>query len=300
MKKLSNEELINELSDRFEEFKENLKSLKEQRELTQQLQKVNKKLEESESLKSHFLSNIRNEINNPMASILGLSRNIMNADSQSLEQVKSMAKLIFSEAFQLDFQLRNIFAAAELEAGESHPTFSNVHLEEAAKSVKTYFTHWLNEKNIEMRISISKPELVRLDASKLNLILINLVANAIEFSTPHAKIDLGITVDSEKEQILFVVKDEGIGIAPENQEVIFDRFRQLDNGMTKVYGGHGLGLCIVKALIDLLEGTLNLQSEQQVGSTFSFRLPLISKEATAEDYSLGGDTFFFDDEETFF
>jgi len=118
MYKITDEELLQELEKRFSE---NKNSIKELQKLTKQLKEVNGRLEESESLKSHFISNITNEIINPFAAILGLSRNILDVKKEDWNKVISMVQMIHSEAFHLDFQLKNIFAAAKLEAGDWMP-----------------------------------------------------------------------------------------------------------------------------------------------------------------------------------
>ena len=115
MSDLTDKELIDELKKRFEVNKQ---TLNEVQELNDELRKVNRKLEDSEALKSHFISNITNEIINPFASILALSKNILSVDKENWKKVITMVSLIYSEAFNLDFQLRNIFVAAKLEAGE--------------------------------------------------------------------------------------------------------------------------------------------------------------------------------------
>ncbi|MFP4048152.1 MAG: hypothetical protein ACLFT4_10400, partial [Bacteroidales bacterium] len=101
---LTDQELINELKKRFEQ---NKRSLQEVKQLNDQLKRVNKKLEDSEALKSHFISNITNEIINPFSSIIGLARNIMSLGKADWKQVKSMVSMIYYEAFNLNFQLRN-------------------------------------------------------------------------------------------------------------------------------------------------------------------------------------------------
>lgn len=112
------EELLEELKKRFEN---NTRTIEELRNLTEELKQVNKKLEESEALKSHFISNITNEIINPFTSILGLSKTILAVKKEDWKKVISMVSLIHTEAFNLDFQLKNIFVAAKIEAGEIFP-----------------------------------------------------------------------------------------------------------------------------------------------------------------------------------
>ena len=123
MNRLTDEELIAELKERFA-F--NLKALDDLREMTGKLEEMNTKLQESESVKGHFLSNIRNEINNPLTSIMGLSTQFMGNKQCDPERCADISRMIYLEAFHLDFQLQNIFMAAELEAGEAEPAFSRV------------------------------------------------------------------------------------------------------------------------------------------------------------------------------
>ena len=127
---ITDSSLINELDKRLVE---NKKAFAELEELTEQLKIVNKKLEESEALKSHFISNIRNEIINPFTSIINLSKQILSMND--LEKAKRNASLIHGEAFFLDFQLKNIFAAAELEAGETLPQIYTVNIQNTIKSL---------------------------------------------------------------------------------------------------------------------------------------------------------------------
>ena len=123
---LSDTALLEELRRRIERTNQTVGELTT---LNDELRAVNKKLEESEALKSHFISNITNEIINPFTSILGLSRAILSVDKESWKKVVSMVALIHSEAFSLDFQFRNIFFAAKVEAGEEVPEVVSVDIQ---------------------------------------------------------------------------------------------------------------------------------------------------------------------------
>ncbi len=116
MKKLTDSDLIEELNKRF---KENEKAFNALKIMTKKLEDLNKKLQDSETVKGSFLSNIKNEINNPLTSILVMSRELISGAPLDAETLSSLGRMIHSEAFSLDSQLRNIFAAAEFEAGEA-------------------------------------------------------------------------------------------------------------------------------------------------------------------------------------
>ena len=164
MKKLSDEELINELTKRFEE---NRTALQELKDLNEELRVVNKKLEESESLKSHFISNITNEIVNPFTSIIGLSRTILDVDKENWKKVISMVALIHSEAFHLDFQLRNIFVAAKIEAGEINPEFVNADLRNLLDGVVGNFKHEAKKKRCRINLNFDIEDLQILERGQL-------------------------------------------------------------------------------------------------------------------------------------
>ena len=119
-KEICDHELVDILQERLDSNRNALYDLKE---LTSVLEKTNARLQESESLKGQFLSNIRNEINNPLSSIMGLAQELLSSKDAG-RKTELCAPLIYAEAFNLDFQLQNIFIAAELEAGESILSFA--------------------------------------------------------------------------------------------------------------------------------------------------------------------------------
>jgi signal transduction histidine kinase len=153
MKRLTDDELIKELEERFA-F--NQKALEDLQNMTKKLEKMNSKLQESEALKSHFLSNIRNEINNPLTSIMGLSQQCLCNPSES-ERCTSVARMIYHEAFTLDFQLQNIFVAAELEAGEADPAFANVDVSTIIDRVVESQEFQISEKSMQIKADREKP-----------------------------------------------------------------------------------------------------------------------------------------------
>jgi len=292
MEKLTDEQLIHELQSRFA-FKR--KAFNDLTVITRQLEVTNRRLQESEAIKSHFLANIRNEINNPLTSIIGLSSQLMESGGGT-EETAMVSRLIFSEAFNLDFQLQNILIAAELEAGESLPSFNRVDVSGVLDRVLDLLGHKIGEKGVTVVKSAPEKLLFTTDAQKLHLMVINLLANAIEFSPAGGKIEVVLAVSGAGLEVS--VRDQGPGVPPEDRETIFDRFRQLDDSSTKMHPGHGLGLSIVKALTELFGGSVSLADGEGGGSLFAFTLPESDVEV-CEDLSQEGNMFFFDQPETF-
>lgn len=298
MSKFTDEELLLELKNRFDE---NRKTITELKQLTDELKVVNKKLGESEALKSHFISNITNEIINPFTSILGLSKTILAVKKEDWKKVISMVALIHSEAFNLDFQLRNIFVAAKIEAGEIAPEILSVDLKALVRTLLESFRIEAQKKNLEFEFEFEcKPKkgevfYYKSDPEKIKLILANLLSNAIKFSFDQGKIE--VRVWNEQNITHFMVKDHGTGISEENQQVIFDRFKRLDSGINSINRGHGLGLSINKALIDMLSGKIDIQSNLGEGATFIVSIPEAS--ADVAGFSAEGNDFLFDDDQVF-
>jgi len=296
MSELQDHELIEELMKRFDKTK---RALVEVQQLNNELKEVNKKLEESEALKSHFISNITNEIINPFASILALSKNIMKVGEEDWGEVQKMVTLIYSEAFNLDFQLRNIFVAAKLEAGEVFPEVLNVDILQLIESIVESFTYESDKKQIKVKfdykIKTSKqsPFYFKTDAEKLRLIIANLLFNAIKFSDQKSEVILKVWL--EKENLMVSVKDFGCGVSEGNKKIIFDRFKRLDSGINSLNRGHGLGLSINKALIDLFDGKIELESELGKGSEFTVTIP--ESDIDTQGFALDGNELFFEDEE---
>jgi signal transduction histidine kinase len=292
---ISDNALMNDLK---KELEKNDQHLNEQKELLLQLNKVNGKLLASENLKSNFLSNIRNEINNPLASVLELSKNIaeghLNAD-----QVKKFAGLIYSEIFNLDFQLRNIFFSAEIEAGEIGLSAVSVNISTIIQNVIGALKHQVEKKKLNILFTNGIPgnSLFFTDSEKLHLILSNVFANAIQFSHEEGTIEVKAYVNEGRLKIS--VLDYGVGISDENKNLIFDRFRQGEEGSTKNYGGHGLGLSICKALLEIINGQLIVESEPQNGSLFTLLIDEVQKGDNKETvFSSDGNDFLFNDNES--
>ncbi|MBN1650279.1 MAG: HAMP domain-containing histidine kinase [Bacteroidales bacterium] len=239
--------------------------------LIDQLKIVNKKLEESESFKSHFLSNISNEIVNPFTSILGISKNIANLKEADIEQIKTMANLIHSEAFDLDFQLRNIFAAAKIESGENFLELVTLDIQDFIEEITNGLKIKAERRAITCNINyeINQKYFVT-DADKFRMILTNLIMNAINFSMEKHSIKLYI--EYNKEGFLFKINNQGNLISSEDTKIIFDRFVKLDDNINSLNQGHGLGLSIIKDYVELLGGSINFESNENEGTTFFLKL----------------------------
>ncbi len=290
--KLSDEMLLEQIRLRLEENRNALSDLET---LNNELKKANSKLIESESLKSNFISNIANEIQNPFASILGLAKNMIDSDTEISEQIKAMIMHIYMEAFYLDFQLKNIFMAARLEAGELLPEICNVDLHSLLFKLADAFKFEARKRNISIDIKLDDSLPVKgyfkTDPEKLRIVLANLLHNAIKYSFSNGKVEIMATKNNN---ILSIsVRDFGEGISDTNKKIIFDRFARIDSGIHNLNRGHGLGLSVNKAIIELLDGKLSFDSRPGYGSVFSVYLP--ESEGDPVGISSSDNEFLFED-----
>ena len=292
MKDISDAVLLAELKRRFEL---NHQMVREQCELVAELEKINHRLVESEKIQSAFLSNIRNEINNPLTAILGLSREMTT--STSTEQLRKSASLIFSESFQLGLQMQNIFIAAELEAGQSRPYVMNVQIRNLVELTLDNYRHLTQRKglSVQLKTDLTEESIFQTDPEKLKVILSNLLMNAVEYSKEKGKII--ITIDREDNDLFISVQDNGEGIATDKIKFIFDRFVQLNTGSTKIHPGHGLGLSVVKSLVEFMDGQIEVASAVGKGSNFVITIPESFSDETLSGLSGDGNEFMFDSDD---
>ncbi len=260
---------------------------KENRELLRQTELLNQKLVESEAFKSHFLSNVTNEIINPFASVIGLSEQIIHLQKEECDKVFELAELIYTEAASLDFQLRNIFVAARLEAGEEVPEPSRFDLKELIDEVLLKLAHEADKKQIRITTNwkLQENQFIT-DRGMLQLILLNILSNAINFSTEGKTVY--ITLQRQPNRLILEVKDEGIGMTQEESARIFDRFHRANPRIQSVTPGSGLGLAVVEGLLFLLNGEIEVTTAPQQGTTIKITLP----EMEAQQITFDDDLFF--------
>ena len=288
--KLTDTELLDELKSRFEESQRSLKHLNE---LNLQLMELNRKLEESERMKSNFLSNIRNEIVNPFASILGLATHIQTCGPDKLDRIKQMAAMIHSEAFSLDFQLQNIFAAAELEAGEAYLSNMNVDVSSLISSIIESYGIELQKRNVTVDfISSAEGCEFKTDADKLKLIFLNLLDNSIKFSNKDGRVEVSLSCKNGFLEMVLV--DHGAGIDEDDLKFIFDRFKRINSDINTQNVGYGLGLTIVKAMLEVLNGSIEVRSRKGEGTSVTVTIPEVQASSELDGFAADTNEIMFD------
>jgi two-component system sensor histidine kinase BarA len=254
------------MQDRLRKVNENLDRK------VDELAQANLALYESNRLKSDFLATMSHELRTPLNSILGFSEVLQSSPGLSDKQLRWVGN-IRSSGEQLLNLINDILDLAKIEAGKMQLRVTEFSAYDVCEGMLTMFRQLAEKKNIDLRGQLAPDiPLVRQDVVKLQQILSNLLSNAIKFTPEGGRVRLEARADGGHLEIK--VSDTGVGIALEEQELVFEKFRQSGNPLTREHAGTGLGLSIVRELAKLLGGEVTLQSELGRGSTFTVRLPL--------------------------
>ncbi|HTU17146.1 MAG TPA: ATP-binding protein [Gemmataceae bacterium] len=266
-----------------------------------ELAQANMALYESNRLKSDFLATMSHELRTPLNSILGFSEVLLTSNGLNEKQNRWVTN-IQSSGQQLLNLINDILDLAKIEAGKMQVRLVEFSIYDVCEGMLAMFRPMAEKKNIDLR-GVLAPDmpLLRQDAVKVQQILSNLLSNAIKFTPEGGRVQLKADRDllgvppaggaspmlrSSGGYIVLIVTDTGVGIAREEQEMIFEKFRQAGNPLTRQHAGTGLGLSIVRELSKLLGGEVALQSELGRGSTFTVRLPLQLSEEPRLEFDL--------------
>ncbi|HAH25232.1 MAG TPA: hypothetical protein DCL77_16000 [Prolixibacteraceae bacterium] len=250
----------------------NFRDITQHRRAQAELIAAKEKAEESDRLKSAFLANMSHEIRTPLNSIIGFSELMSDPDFDK-DQEYQFAQIINASGNNLLTIISDIMDISKIEAGQLEVKKRLFSVSQLISDLQIEYSFKALERGIELIIDPHNPceVFIESDQTKLRQILVNLVGNSIKF-TEKGSIEIGLKIEGEL--LEFHVKDTGIGISAEFQTKIFERFRQIESPYTRKYGGTGLGLAISKSLTELLGGKLWMESEQGVGSTFYFHIPI--------------------------
>ncbi len=249
--------------------------ISKRKQVEEALRNAKEKAEENDRLKSAFLANMSHEIRTPMNAIVGLSGLLSDPELSPGEKV-TYSSVIKENSDHLLQLVDDIIDISKIEAGEISVRTSECSINELMTDIYNTFRLQAEEKkNIRFilnREAFASEIITVTDGRRLRQVITNLIGNALKF-TEKGVVEFGCRLEKENE-ILFYVSDTGPGIPKNKHEIIFDRFRQVDDSYTKSYRGAGLGLSISKSLVHLLGGSIWVESEKGTGSCFLFTIPL--------------------------
>ena len=262
----------------------------EKKEINEELIKAKEKAEESDRLKSAFLTNMSHEIRTPMNGILGFA-GLLNKSTLTGGEKSHYIGIIEKSAKRLLSTLNDIIDISKIEAGQVEVSLNEVNVSKKMFDLIQFFSQEAQQKGLKMNyvtVESVKNLIVKSDENKLESIFSNLLKNAVKY-TVKGEITVGLSIN-EKGVMGFYVKDTGIGIPRERMNAIFNRFEQADIEDKLAFEGSGLGLAITKSYVEMLGGTIAAQSTVNVGSTFTVRLPLREEKKAMEKEGVSANT----------
>jgi PAS domain S-box-containing protein len=225
---------------------------------------------ELKELRDGFLRTVSHELRTPLTTIIGFMELLYNQKNE--EQRKNYLNIMMQESKELKTMIDDLLDLSRMDAGRMEMTFEEINICDLLDSLKAAFEPLASNKKLDIKVKFKEEYiLVNADPSKLRRIMVNLISNAIKF-TEKGSITLSAKV--AKECVEISVKDTGIGLMDDEKEFIFEKFRQVDYSQRRKYEGIGLGLSIVKKLVEMHNGDVGVKSEYGKGSVFTFILPV--------------------------
>jgi signal transduction histidine kinase/DNA-binding NarL/FixJ family response regulator len=289
--KFSSSDEIGQLAESFNGMTENLKKSRETIEdntrtlekkveqRTKEYQEAARKARVADSAKSEFLANMSHEIRTPMNAIMGFSEILK--DQVKEPKHKEYLDTILSSGKTLLGLINDILDLSKIEAGKMEFQYSSVDPHALFGDITKIFDTKIKSKGLKFITDIDEnlPASLLLDEVRIRQMLFNLVGNAVKFTSEgyiELKVKKVFHPDRSKIDLIFSVKDTGIGISEEDRKIIFDAFQQSKGQSTKLYGGTGLGLAITKKLVELMNGELTVDSTVGKGSVFTVKIKEVS------------------------
>jgi PAS domain S-box-containing protein len=265
-----------ELEDRVREATRDL----EERNL--RLQWQSQELEKAYRLKSEFLANMSHELRTPINALIGYTSLMLDRIYGDLnaKQEEGLHRIQVSSQHLLAL-INDILDLAKIEAGKMPVHLERVSLNDLLRDVAAQMEPMVKRKGLDFNVQLAAETVyMETDRTKVRQIILNLISNAVKFT---ARGSVSIAARTHASEVRIAVSDTGIGIRPQDLEVIFEEFRQVDQSRTREYGGTGLGLSITRKLIALLGGDIAVASQYGRGSTFTVILPLTSEALTSDE-----------------
>ncbi len=243
-------------------------------ERTNELELANAKLKRADQLKSEFLANMSHELRTPLNAIIGFAEILRDGICGELNELQTESVVDIHESGRhLLHMINDILDLSKIEAGKMELQSEEFPIAAAMDDVHSIVRDMANRKRLDMKFMIPDDlPYIYADLIKFKQIMYNLLSNAVKFTPERGSVAVDVQINDD--EFVIAVRDTGIGIKPEDQEAIFDEFRQLDSSRSRQYEGTGLGLALTKRLIGLHGGRIWVESEGLgMGSKFSFTLP---------------------------
>lgn len=242
-------------------------------ERTQELEKLNEELKRLNKMKSDFISAVSHELRTPLTSIKGYASILMTGKlGDVLPAQKERLEKIDKHSNSLVHLINNLLDIARIESGKVQMEMKDISIKEMLDSIIDIISPQVKEKNISLKINSKiKFDKIKADQSQMERVFLNLLSNAAKFTPENGKIT--IDIEEKDNDTQFSIEDTGIGIPPQDIQKVFQEFFRADNALDQKIKGSGLGLSLVKKIIEAHKGKIWFDSELDKGTRFTFTLP---------------------------
>jgi signal transduction histidine kinase len=242
-------------------------------ERTKELEQLNEELKKLNKMKSDFISAVSHELRTPLTSIKGYASILMTGKlGDVLPAQKERLEKIDKHSNSLVHLINNLLDIARIESGKVHMEMRDISIKEMLDSIVDIITPQIKEKNISLKINSKiKLDRIKVDQGQMERVFLNLLSNAAKFTPENGRIT--IDIEDKNDDIQFSIEDTGIGIPPQDIQKVFQEFFRADNALDQKIKGSGLGLSLVKKIIEAHKGRIWFDSALDKGTRFTFTLP---------------------------
>ena len=237
-------------------------------ELSENFNKMASELNGMDYMRKDFMSNVSHEVKTPVAAITGFTEILLDGGLEE-EEREEYLKLVNQESIRLSILCENMLRMSRLDHQQIVGKTDEVRIDEQIRKCIIMLSEKWSNHEMQYQLQLT-PATIASDADLLMQVWINLIDNAIKYSSPNSTIRIEETCQDQ--ELVVLIQDEGIGINPEKREKIFDKFYQCEESHKKQ--GNGLGLSIVKRILELLDGSITCESSPSIGTTMSVRIPI--------------------------
>ncbi|WP_334330220.1 two-component system histidine kinase PnpS [Companilactobacillus sp. HBUAS59699] len=225
-----------------------------------------------EQMQVDFVNNVSHELKTPITSIEGFSETLLNGAKDDPEKLDHFLHIINDESVRLTELIQDILSLSKVKKDNDNE--QSIDMKSDINKILDSLAIPIEKHGIKVEKKFFGNENITFDKEKIDLIISNLIKNAISYNKENGKISIEFHHDEIENRIKFVIEDTGIGIAEDDQNRVFERFYRVDKSRSLETGGTGLGLAIVKETVDTLNGTINVESHMGLGSKFTIDIPL--------------------------
>ena len=225
-----------------------------------------------ETVRTEFVANASHELRTPVTAIKGFAETLLDGALKQQELAEKFITIIANESNRLETIISDILELSRVEKKSEPMVVKQFEVVETVNNLIQFFYKQADRKHISISVDAERPVMMKADQHRIEQIFTNLIDNAINYSDVDSEVK--INIEQVNNSVHFSVSDKGIGIPKADQERIFERFYRVDKGRSRNSGGTGLGLSIVRNLIMNMNGTIHVESEVGIGTTFHIKLPL--------------------------